>query len=534
MGRPVTIPSNEQQQYPRVSSPVSTVPENNTSNVLLPSSEILIRRPSRRPPRKKASYALAVPPPGAHRHLPGDRALIVQVQRLSNASRPIPVFDAVPASVFQSKLKKVHHCFKHGLGSHDIALVTSEEYEGQDEDDQSDEGNDQRRIVATISQVNRKGHYADEGRHKMTVISQDDGRQWEASPLASGGYEFVSVDEDGFMRVAKWLPKSSLPRRRSYQPGGLRSPDLEAGERKFHFSITDKVTGKRPIVAWLNGPKVDILERHPGSQGEGKDSPLQSPCASADEYGSPLSRQSSPEETEFCVLPETLRIFIIATGIWVTLRENSASSTRTDIEVPMSPSTLNFRNSLNGRPTSLQFPSSGSTVSTPVQTPQKELSPAFDDSISKKVHRRGTYIAHKTSTANKEENLTGLSLPQRARSLSAGTSKLYALNRLSRGGTPKTPTPTASRPVTPVMESPPTLVTPDLPMGLQPRKSYSAPSSPAIRTDGVRRFDGAMRGVDGAGLRGKLDEMDARREKRGKKWGLRNMVSHIFKKGRDE
>lgn len=516
-------------EFPRVSSPITTVPEDVVSNVLLPSSEILVRRSSRRPPRKKASYALAVPPPSAHRHLSGDRALIVQVQRLSNASRPIPIFDAVPASIFQSKLKKVHNCFKHGLGLHDIALVTSEEYEGHDDDDdQSDEGH-QRRVVATISQIVRKGLYADEGRYKMTVFSQEDGRQWEASPLASGGYEFVSVDEDGFMRVAKWLPKSSLPRRRSYQV----RPDAEPSERKFHFSITDKVTGKRPIVAWMNGQKVDILERHPGSQGDLKDSPLQSPCASADEYGSPLSRQSTPEETEFSALPESLRLFIITTGIWVTLRENAGPSTaaRTDIEVPMSPSTLNIRNSLNGRPTSLQFPPS--STPSPLQSPQKELS-SFDDSFSKRVHRRGTLLAHKTTTIrNKEENLTGLSLPQRARSLSAGASNLLTFNRLSRGGTPKTPT--TSRPVTPVQESlnHPTLEKPDHSMAPQPRKSYSAPCSPGVRTiDGVSGARGA--GLDSAGLRGKLEMMEERRERRGKRWGLRNMVSHIFKKERRE
>lgn len=498
---------------------------------LLPASVIKISPPSAPPSRKlrsKTSYYLAQPPPGSH-HSSG--SLVVQLQKLSNITRPLPTFDVLPASVFAPRLKrKVGKFFNHGVGMQDLVFLTSEDFEDDDEESLSS-----RHMVASVSVENKKVHGEEGKGSKITVIRLDSGPQWEISQTSSGGYEFVAHEDTGNILVARWNPKSANPRRRSYQTQISDSGD--DGEKKFQFSLVDPNSKKHPILGHLTKQTIEINDRYSLPS---VSSPLASPTATP-----PQSRSSSPVNSSFLgstlqptdekimvKTSEHVRALILVSGIWVALREGLVTSNMR-LDEPLSPGPLS--------PSSSLFPDGLSSTSTRptitgrfvIDRPKKSI---LDDQPG---FRRTSTVPHSKATdprrrsANSESLGNGVA-PRRAHSqgspatrhrahTTSGTfcrsSPVPEATRAStRADTPEQLEPTTTR--MPSLRTPPTLGCINRRFsGHRHTNSVSSPGSPVRH----QKKQTPMQAADSVEEEGR----DGEREKR--RWGkhIKGLVSML-------
>lgn len=272
----------------------------------------------------KTSFGIAHPPPAIkHRQRFNIRPkVLLQLQQISDATRPVPILDVLPSVVFAPKLaRKFPSVFKgkDGLGADDLVVVTSQSYDspsalsGKFENVSEDDSWATREIVASICQPKKR----EAGVDSITEICLNHGPLWEASSLPSGAYEFVSVDENGYRTVARWVPRPPISRRRSYNgPGNQDSSHAE--ERRFTFSIINPNSRRHPVIATLNRSSIDVSDRYsipsttpptPGKQAPA----LEGRHAHFDERDFP---QPTVMETD-----EQLRSLILVTGIFVAFRE---------------------------------------------------------------------------------------------------------------------------------------------------------------------------------------------------------------------
>lgn len=268
----------------------------------------------------------------------------MQLQKLSNFTRPLPTFDVLPASVFAPRLKrKVGKFFNNCVGMQDLVFLTSEDFEDDDEESLSS-----RHMAASVSVEYKKVHGEEGKGTKITVIRLDNGPQWEISQTTAGGYEFVAYEDNGNMLVARWNPKGVNPRRRSYQTQISDSGD--DGEKKFQFSLVDPNSKKHPILGHLTKQTIEINDRYPLPS---ISSPLTSPTATPPQSrpGSPVD--TSPLRTTFqptdervmVKTSEHMKTLILVSGIWVALREGLVTSNMR-LDEPLSPGPLSPSSSL--------------------------------------------------------------------------------------------------------------------------------------------------------------------------------------------
>ena len=401
----------------------------------------------KKPPRTKTSYYLAQPPPGSHaRHRQcsrAERALIVQLQKVSKTTRPLPTLDVLPSSVFGSKLKRVGQRLQ-GAGQQDIVFLESEQYGSDNVQEESDDEDDlrARRVVASVSQGYRRSPGDDGKGIKTTMIRFDDGLVWEASPLASGGYEFVAHESNGTAKVAKWLPKPPTPRRRSSQSQQRMAGTIPEPEdpRRFQFSILDNVTRKKPILAWMGRQGIDVLDRFPRtSLTSATNSPSNTPPASVIDMD--MSSDEAGHSTQYNEISDQLRELIVVTGTWIALREGLASAgangSRTDeLSSPSSPTASTFRTT--------RSVSSPAAVNTAVAV-----------ETARRLHRRGT---------NRDTESADVLQQAKSDGSAASFANPLTTNRLSRpfrrSATPSIPEPVTEQPRPSVRLVPPESVRP--------------------------------------------------------------------------
>ncbi|CUS11850.1 unnamed protein product [Tuber aestivum] len=512
-----------------ISSNVSTVFE----DPLLPPSPAVPRKS----PRTKTAYHLAQPPPSAHllhRHsLKPSRNLVVQLQRLSNTTRPVPTLDVLPASIFASRLKATcGRFFKHGVGSQDLVFLTSEEY-GSGDDDDDDVGEDEsnrlnaRHVVATVSQNYRKvplaagedGKGGSGGMAKVPAIRLDSGPPWEVTQTASGGYEFSAYQEDGSVLTARWNPRGAgtlAGRRRSSQARGSSSEDSTA-ERRFQFSLVNPGSRRHPIIATLAKQTIEINDHYPAASSS---SPATTPTqsrSSSPVHGAPSSPSS--EERLYIRTSDYICTLILASGIWVALREGLASSNSLHLDdaAPLSP-TPNPPGHLSPNPTT--GASSSPAANRPRAAGRSSSCPVgpevtFDETPRSQLIRSGTVLGHQVTTSTKrtpsldDHRTQTPTLPRR--SFSAGPStrpRSVTTSHLLRGlsSTSRTPSPTP-RPQTPPHRVPDQSLTPPTSgcMYIHRRRgahhhrhsnSASLPSSPAKYPEERRRRNGRRGGAN--------------------------------------
>lgn len=411
--------------------------------------------PPKRLPRSKTSYHLAQPPPGSHHTFKPSRSLVVQLQRLSNFTRPVPTFDVLPASVFAPRLKrKVGKFFKNGVGMQDLVFLTSEDFGGDDDDEEDEESLSSRHVVASVSAGYKKVH-GEEGKGvKITIIRLDNGPQWEVSQNSTGGYEFVAYEDDGTMLVARWNPKSASPKRRSYQTQNSECGDEE---KKFQFSLVNPNSRKHPILGSLAKQTIEINDHYPLPS---MSSPLASPNTTP-----PQSRSGSPvgmsplgaafqlaDERVMVKTSEHMRTLILVSGIWVALREGLVTSNMR-LDEPLSPCPLSPSSSLfpNGRlsPSYVRPTITARSASDP---PGKSV---FDDAPTIRRPTRTNTVGSITATnpyrhSTTPEESEHLTLPRRANSLGVPTTRhrAHTTGSVSRNFGRSSPVPESSKATT--------------------------------------------------------------------------------------
>lgn len=289
-------------------------------------SALHIRNRKRSAPKNKTSFQLAHPPPAVkHRQRLSIRPrLLLQLQQISDSTRPVPALDVLPSIIFAPRLaKKFPRIFKgkDGLGADDLVIVRSQTYdrsgvpESRAKKSSDEEGWNSREFVAAFCQV-REGDGAVLGN---TEICLNHGPTWEATSTANGAYEFTSTDERGQRTVARWVPKTLSGRRRQEYSGTSSPPGVE----RFNFSIINPDSRRHPVIATLTRQSVSICDRY--------SVPSTPTCTqAASSCGSPIMDVDAPDAScdEINTPPNTiletdehLRTLIVITGLWVTFRE---------------------------------------------------------------------------------------------------------------------------------------------------------------------------------------------------------------------
>lgn len=282
------------------------------------------RRSSSSRTRTKTAFRLCHPPPvRVHKQRLHIRPrVLLQLQRVSKASRPTPIFEVLPSVVFAPRLARhFPRTFqgKAGLGVDDLVIVTSENYEAQepgshDVDDLFDDKWDTREIVAAICQPSKDDYPYGQGE---TEICMSHGQSWTASQRRNGTYEFVSTDDCGIRTVARWVPKQP----KSDRTASISSP---SEEKKFNFSILNPNSRRHAIIATLDHQTIEISDQysHPSTSLSSQDSSTPTTSfSSASEGLKTPSIGSSVTTRDPIEVDDALRTLITITGVWAAFRE---------------------------------------------------------------------------------------------------------------------------------------------------------------------------------------------------------------------
>ena len=274
--------------------------------------------------RTKTAFRLCHPPP-VHIHkqrLHIRPRVLLQLQKISKASRPTPIFEVLPSVIFAPRLARhFPRTFKGkaGLGVDDLVVVSSENYGTQephsdDDEDLFDDKWDKREIIAAICQPTKDHYPYGQGE---TEICLNQGIAWTASQRRNGTYEFASTDDCGNRTVARWVPRQSRSDRTS-------SISSTPEEKKFNFSILNPNSRRHAVIATLDRQTIEVSDQycHPSTSlsSQASSTPTTSSSFISEEVKTPFI-ESSQRARDPIEVDDALRTFIIITGIWVAFRE---------------------------------------------------------------------------------------------------------------------------------------------------------------------------------------------------------------------
>ncbi|KAH8428208.1 uncharacterized protein LDX57_005911 [Aspergillus melleus] len=365
-----------------------------------------VRKQSSRP---KTSYQLAHPASHArHRRLNFRPKLVLQLQRLSQTPRPLPVLDVLPSTVYLPRLaRKFPTIFrgKKGLGPNDLIVVTSDLYErtGGDIADKylssDDENGEHREVVATICQLLREDALA-KGKAEICL---NHGPVWEATPLTNGSYEFVAETDRG-VQILRWVLRGGKNRRVSAPPGS----SLQEESRRFTFSVIDPTTRRHPVIATMTRNHLEVFDEYSmPTSGFASPTSGMSVISDSSELDTPLDR---PLDRRVIVTDDNLRTLIIITSIWVAFREGwSHNFNYKDTALALNPKSL-----CSSRQTS---PTATKAENNPLPS-NKEVFP--DGPYSSPKHRMsGSHALPSRSTTPSDRTFAYGSLSKRSNSTGA-------------------------------------------------------------------------------------------------------------------
>ena len=274
--------------------------------------------------KTRTAFRLCHPPP-IHIHkqrLHIRPRVLLQLQKISKAARPTPIFEVLPSVVFAPRLARhFPRTFKGkaGLGLDDLVVVSSENYEAQDLhsddiDDLFDEKWDKREIIAAICQPSKDNYPYGQGE---TEICLHHGTSWTASQRRNGTYEFACTDDCGNRTVARWVPKQT---RSDRTPSISSTPE----EKRFNFSILNPNSRRHAIIATLDRQTIEVSDHysHPPTSlsSQASYTPTTSSSLVSDEHKTP-SMEASQAARDHIEVDDALRTLITITGIWVAFRE---------------------------------------------------------------------------------------------------------------------------------------------------------------------------------------------------------------------
>ena len=273
-----------------------------------------IKRQSTSVRRKTVLHFCRPPPSTRQKRLHLRPKVLLQLQKTSEQSRPIPVFDVLSTTGFASRFTKDLPSAskgRHGHSVKDIVVVGSEDYssrtpEAEESDDSVEK--DPRRKRDVVAAITHSSEDRAEGRGSTAEIHLNRGKTWHGSPLPRGGYEFVSVDQQGSRIVARWVPRKGS--RKQVSSHGA-SPLMLTPEKVFNFSLIDPKSRRHAVIATFDSPSLEILDTYNTPSAETGTRPP-TPTSTTEDC---LSVHDSME------VDESLRILIIVTSVWVSFRE---------------------------------------------------------------------------------------------------------------------------------------------------------------------------------------------------------------------
>ena len=283
--------------------------------------------------KSKTLFRLAHPPPiSIHKqHLHIRPKVLLQLQKTSGTSRPIPVLEVLPSVVYASRLaRRFPRTFKGkaGLGADDLVIMSSEDYKTESSDvDEYEQVREEKHGVqrAIVAAICRPGKGEAESNANLEICMTD-GLGWTVSRFGNGVYEFVSVDDHGLRSVARWVPKQSK--------SGPRTPtigrDLSTSEeKKFCFSLLNPNSRRHAIIASLDRHSIEVSDWYVDPETVRKDTDSLTPTLLS-------SSEESPTRDPIEVSHD-LRSLIIVTGICVAFEEGFSSRSGHDNTAPSSP-----------------------------------------------------------------------------------------------------------------------------------------------------------------------------------------------------
>ncbi|KAL1965049.1 hypothetical protein VTN77DRAFT_6109 [Rasamsonia byssochlamydoides] len=305
--------------------------DEDVSSVVSPTRPSIIV--SKRSARSKTTFQLAHPP-GNPRHirLRLRPKLLLQLQQIGPASRPVPAFDVLPAAISPRLACKFPKLFGaiHKLGPRDLIVLTSDSYEqpnsGEDDRSVSSEeySQEHREVVATICQPVKD----DSVRKCKVEIYLGSRVSWEGTSMPNGSYEFISRGEQE-TRKARWVLRKS---RRS----GTGVSDFGEASKRFTFSMINPNTRRHPVIASMTRSSIDVYEQY-----------SLPPVSPSEEVLSPVSLAGSEGgngETgrELINMEDDLRTLIVVTGVWIAFMEGWSKNFSYDYDTsPRSDSPVN-------------------------------------------------------------------------------------------------------------------------------------------------------------------------------------------------
>ena len=379
------------------------------------------KKKRRRAARSRTSYQLAHPAPTLTRQqrlLQIRPKLLLQLQQLSPDKRPIPRVDVLSSTVVVPRLmKKFPRMFKGKgeLGANDVIVVRSEDYNTPDDGNESDTVDDDslgsREVLAAICQLR--------GIPGGAEICLGDGSVWHGTPIAKGGFEFVTTNSvTGETTTARWVQRVT-PRRHSSQPGSPISVSDAPSDEKYLFSILQPNSRRHPILASITKKILDIPDNYTTVSSSAGRHPPTSPIR-APKFE--LQQGADKDNLRRTTIPvdDSLRTLIQVTGVWVALRQGWCLYFKYD-DVSMLGS---------GRPSSLSLPGHGTNsnsnihdgnkgpgLDTQASTPESNQS-SFSG-VSGKILRSSNHI-FRSSPSSASPTLLNQSTPLPRRAVSTG------------------------------------------------------------------------------------------------------------------
>ncbi|POS87192.1 hypothetical protein EPUL_001978 [Erysiphe pulchra] len=278
-------------------------------------------RRRKRNPQKSSIFHLAHPAPTlshTQKLLKIRPKVLLQLQLLSEKTRPKPFIDVLPSYVLIPRLARKFPRLLRGkaeLGSNDIIIVRSENY-----DDNMDETSHMsedyylnRELIAVICQMPRdKG--ASQG---VAEIVFSDGSVYIATPLPGGIYEIRSKEEGGNEIVARWWIKR-YPKRETNTTQEFAHVNADL---KYAFSIIDPNCKRHPTMATITHKQLEILDSYTTlSSSSGRYPPTINIRDGLKDLAH-VEEVALPERTTRKV-DLKMQTLIQVTGIWVSLRQN--------------------------------------------------------------------------------------------------------------------------------------------------------------------------------------------------------------------
>ncbi|KAJ5972260.1 uncharacterized protein N7479_002178 [Penicillium vulpinum] len=366
--------------------------------------------------RPKTSYQFAHPATHAHhKRLRLRPKLLLQLQQVSQAPRPLPVVDILPSTsyrpLFAHRFPAIYRP-RNGLGPYDLIVVLSEQYDRTVDSipekrvSSEDEDEDHREVVATICQK----HEEDARLKGKADICMNFGPVWEASPLPSGSYEFVAQTDSG-VQIVRWALRGGRNRRMSAPIG----TQLREDGKRFTFSVIDPTTRRHPVLASMTRNQLEVNDEYSTAvrSGTGPTTPSSGMSVVSD-----ASDAEIPLDESLVTLDDGMRTLIIMTGIWVAFREGWSDNFRygdpvssSGAKSTVSPTSVKYASPTTAKNETHPFPyiDEGGKRCMSFSTVRRSTTPGMDGKQSSSFSKRSNSTGAAFMDRAKQRSASGLS-----------------------------------------------------------------------------------------------------------------------------